>query len=249
MTNLVLSWCNFKWNKSKVFIKSLRGTGYKGDIVFVEGTQDEDTLAKYKEHNVTVLSCEAGNKHIIEKIFAFLISNEEKYDKVILSDSRDVVFQYNPFECFKDKELHLTTEDLKIKDQPLNSFWIKQEFGADVLEKIGDGIIINAGITYGGIASAINWVEKCLIYSPKVEQAILNYVFRMGKLTAVVEPNDGSSLVWTIGTKIDTEKDDFYKFYGDHFIMTNNHYIPTIIHQYDRHPKIKEMLENYYADR
>jgi hypothetical protein len=248
MNQLVLGWCNFKWDKTKIFVKSLRGTGYTGDIVFIEGTQDEFTLAKYKWYDVTILPCEKGNRNIIEKFFTFLVSNEEKYDKIILSDVRDVVFQYNPFECFKDDNLHLTTEDLKIKDQPLNSFWIKQEFGMDALERMKNETIINAGVMYGGMNSIINWVEKCLIYSPKVEQAILNYVVRMERLEAVVEPNDGTSLVWTIGTKIDTEHDDFYKFYGDHFIMTSTHYIPTVIHQYDRHPRIKEMLESYYAD-
>jgi hypothetical protein len=223
MNQLVLGWCNFKWDKTKIFVKSLRGTGYTGDIVFIEGTQDEFTLAKYKWYDVTILPCEKGNRNIIEKFFTFLVSNEEKYDKIILSDVRDVVFQYNPFECFKDDKLHLTTEDLKIKDQPLNSFWIKQEFGVDALERMKNETIINAGV-------------------------MLNYVVRMERLEAVVEPNDGTSLVWTIGTKIDTEHDDFYKFYGDHFIMTSTHYIPTVIHQYDRHPRIKEMLESYYAD-
>lgn len=248
MNQLVLSWCNYTWNKTNVFVKSLRGTGYNGDIVFIEGIQDELTLAKYAQYNVTILPCEKGNRNIIEKFFTFLINNEEKYNKVLLSDVRDVVFQHNPFDYFKDDKLHLTTEDLKIKDQNLNSFWIKQEFGADVLEKIKNEIIINAGIMYGGIISVINWVEKCLIYSPKVEQAVLNYVYRIGRLDAVVEPNDGHSLVWTIGTKIDTEHDDFYGIIGHHIVTLGNHVAPPIIHQYDRHSRIRKALEDYYAD-
>jgi hypothetical protein len=249
MTNLVMGWCNYTWDKSRIFVKSLRDTGYKGDIVFIEGTSDELTLSKYKEYGVTIIPCKNDLNFIFGECFHFLIYNESNYDHVFLSDVRDVVFQSNPFDCqsMKNSYLHLTSEDLKIKEQALNSLWIKNIYGSDILEKIGNETIICGGVLYGGIASIINWVEKIFVNSEKVEQAVLNYLFRTGKLDAIAEPNDGSSVVWTIGTKIDTEHDDFYKI-KNNLITTLDDIIPPVIHQYDRHIRIKEMLEKYYAD-
>lgn len=262
MKQLILSWCNYTWNNSKIFVKSLRDTGYKGDIVFVDGTQDEFTLSKYKEYKVSILPCGKEMKDIVGVFLSFLINNEDVYNKVFTSDVRDVVFQSNPFDYVNDYNLHLVSEDLKIKEQHLNVGWIKQDYGSDILAQIENETIICAGTTYGGIESVITLIEKMLIQSPKNHQAMINYLVRTGKIEAIVEPNDGHSVVWTIGTKIDTEHDDFYKIQeqlittiDDDFykiqkpiITTLDDVIPPVIHQYDRHPRIRKMLEFYYAD-
>jgi len=247
MKQLVLSLCNYTWNNSKIFVKSLRDTGYNGDIVFVEGTQDAFTLSKYKEYKVSILPCGKGMKDIVLVILSFLIHNEDIYNNVLLSDSRDVVFQYNPFDYMKDYKLHLTCEDLKIKEQRLNVGWMKQDYGSDVLAQLENETIICAGTVYGGITSIIDWIDKLLINLPKTSQSTLNYLFRTGKLEAIAEPNDGHSIVWTIGTKIDTEHDDFYKI-KEHLITTIDDIIPPVIHQYDRHHRIREMLGSYYTN-
>jgi hypothetical protein len=232
---------------SRIFVKSLRETGYDGDIVFISGTNDPNTLSKYNEYKVKILECESVNKFITEKYLSFLVDNKEVYDRVLLSDTRDVVFQHNPFEHM-DTKLHLVTEDLKINDQYLNKFWVEQDYGVDILSQIGDNTIICAGTTYGGIIPVIDMVSKILVHIQKNYQATLNYLYRTDQLDAVVESNDGHSLVWTIGTKIDTEHDDFYGIIGHHIVTLGNHVAPPIIHQYDRHPRIKKALEDYYAD-
>jgi len=246
MKQLVISWCNYTWNKARIFVKSLREVGYVEDIVFISGTSDTNTLSKYKLYGVKTLECYNVNKSITEKYLSFLVDNKESYDRVFLSDTRDVVFQRNPFDNM-DTRLHLVTEDLKIRDQYLNRFWVKQDYGDNILSQIDNNTILCAGTTYGGILPVIDMVSKILIYIQKNYQATLNYLCRTNQLDAVVEPNDGHSAVWTIGTKIDTEHDDFYKISG-HKITTLDDVIPSVIHQYDRHFRIREMLENYYAD-
>jgi hypothetical protein len=101
---------------------------------------------------------------------------------------------------------------------------------------------------YGGIVPILDWISKLLVHVPKVEQAVLNYLVWTGQLEAFVAPNDGHAIVWTIGTKIDTERDEFYKLIGL-YITTLDYFVPAVVHQYDRHPIIKEMMENYYADK
>lgn len=246
MKQLIISWCNYTWDKSKIFVKSLRETGYIEDIVFISGTSDPNTLSKYKLYGVKILECDNVNKSITGKYLSFLVDNKEIYDRVFLSDTRDVVFQHNPFDDM-DTRLHLVTEDLKIKDQYLNKFWVKQDYGDSILSQIDNNTILCAGTTYGGILPMIDMVSKILVYIQKNYQATLNYLCRTNQLDAVVEPNDGHSVVWTIGTKIDTEHDDFYKI-NEHKISTLDDIVPPVIHQYDRHFRIKEMLENYYAD-
>lgn len=248
MKQLVISWCNYEWSKSRVFVKSLRDTGYDGDIVFIEGTKDEFTLSKYKWYNVEILPCPCDNTKITREYLSYLVHNQDKYDRVLLSDVKDVVFQSNPFDTM-DTKLHLVTEDLKIKDQNLNAYWVRTDFGEDAFSRIGNETIICAGTTYGGIILVIDMVMKMLEQLPKNYQAILNYLCRTNQLiNPVIEPNDGHSLVWTIGTKIDTEHDDFYGIIGHHIVTLSPSVAPPIIHQYDRHLRIKEMLENYYAD-
>jgi len=243
---LVISWCSYNWDKSRIFVKSLRGTGYMGDIVFIEGTQDPFTLTKYNWYNVKMLQWDK-TKGLTEVYLSYLNENKNNYDKVLLCDMRDVVFQRNPFDFMLDNKLHLVSEDLKIKDQILNSGWLEHAYGIKVLRQIENNQVLCAGTTYGGIIPLIEMVEKILRHVPKNSQAILNYLYWTGLLRAVVDPNDGHSVVWTIGTKIDTEHDDFYKI-KDHKITTLDDVTPPVIHQYDRHPRIARILENYYAD-
>lgn len=246
MKQLVISWCNYAWDKSRIFVKSLRKTGYTGDIVFIGGTSDPLTISKYNWYSVGMIVCGNTNESITRTYLSFLLNNIDIYDRVLLSDARDVVFQSNPFDNM-DNKLHVVCEDLKIRDQYLNKFWVEQDYGTDIFEKINNDTIICAGTTYGGIILVIEMVIEILVRINKNYQATLNYLCRSGNVNAVIEPNDGNSLVWTIGTKIDTEQDDFYKF-REHLVTTLDNVAPPIIHQYDRHSRIKEMLENYYAD-
>jgi hypothetical protein len=248
MTNLVISWCNYTWDKSKIFVKSLRKTGYDGSIVFIEGTHDEFTLSKYKEYGVVIEPCGKSKREIMDAYVRVLSISVDIDDRVFLSDARDVVFQSNPFSYIIDNELHLTSEDLKIKEQHLNRFWIQQEFGNEVASLIGENQVLNAGIMYGGIEPIKEWVSKLMIFVPKVEQAVLNYLYWTGLLSAIVEPNTGHRIVWTIGTKIDTDKKEFYVL-DDGIITTLDDVVPPVIHQYDRHKKIKDILEKLYADQ
>ena len=122
---------NYLWSELKCWINSIKKTTYSGDILFFcynfDGT--EDTLQKLKDHNIEVVlpnntylgeGCDKfvfnsghitkDNSHIaihnvrFFHIWQYLNECNIDYDRIINTDIRDIVFQYNPSDWL-DKNL------------------------------------------------------------------------------------------------------------------------------------------------
>ena len=61
------------------------------------------------------------------------LNNNKIYKQVLLTDSRDVFFQNNPFNFFYKKDLNFFLEDDYIKNSSINVKWIKRTTGNLIL--------------------------------------------------------------------------------------------------------------------
>jgi len=186
-------------------------------------------------------------------LYTAFLEQEHTFSNVMLSDTRDVVFQKNPFDFPIDDNLCCFLEDpsITIAGEQHNAGWIRRAFGQEILNRIGNSTISCAGITIGSASAILEYTsEMCrILLTPKVraiagitglDQGIHNYSIRMnlfGDRLHLYENMKGPVL--TMGLM----KKDALKFHPDNGLLLNeNGDICHTIHQYDRHPELLHEL-------
>jgi hypothetical protein len=186
-------------------------------------------------------------------LYTDFLENDSRYSKVMLSDTRDVVFQKDPFEFQMDDNICCFLEDpsMTIAGEQHNAGWIRRGFGEEILKKIGHNVISCAGITMGSTNAVLQYThEMCrILLTPKVraiagitglDQGIHNYSIRMnafGSSLRLYENMKGP--VMTMGLM----KKESRNFHPDTGLLLNHDgTICNTIHQYDRHDDLLHEL-------
>lgn len=163
---------------------------------------------------------------------------------VLLTDSRDVLIQQNPFPLIQDRLIcGLEAETMTIKSCPINSAWIKSLYGEEGLRRLGDRPIVCSGVTMGSAQVIEHYLsEMCneighhlpnAASSDGIDQGIHNYLIGTDKITPTTV-NNRSGIIATLGYEQPSAisqdlETGCIKVYGKY---------PAIVHQYDRHPKL-----------
>ena len=169
-----------------------------------------------------------------------------KEEKVILADCRDLVFQDDPFAA-NWPALWTGEEALRIQDCPLNSFWLKRAGGADALQKARHQRIVCAGVIGGRADRVAQYIDRtstlverraCEVALDDGDQGIHNYVVRTAtELDFTILPN-GGELVANVGYN----KSEELTIEGGRARLAPRKEFPAILHQFDRHPMLKELV-------
>ena len=95
----------FRVDQVCIFIESLRSSGYDGDVVMLVGPAQWRLCAYLRRHGVRTVSTWSTRKlhgpihaYRFEKFAKLVRAAQDRYDYVLTSDVRDVVFQRHPFE-------------------------------------------------------------------------------------------------------------------------------------------------------
>ena len=186
-------------------------------------------------------------------LYTAFLENEQRYSKVMLSDTRDVVFQRDPFDFPINDELCCFLEDptITIAKEQHNAGWIRRAFGEEILKKIGDNTISCAGITMGSASAILKYTsEMCrILLTPQVraiagitglDQGIHNYSIRMnlfGDRLHLYENVRGPVMTMGLMNK------ESLRFDSDNGLLLNEDgSVCHTIHQYDRHPELLHAL-------
>lgn len=224
---------------------------YDGDAVLLTDTDDEQFANYLKSFNVKVFK--TSKKITVEDLmiqrWAIPLKVIEAFpeaENIILSDTRDLIYQGNPFDYLVGDALELTTEVNKVGEcKNWNSRWISTMYGNEVLETVKDQQIICGGYMCGKRNGIIKLCELMVEESknyPKtipgqppifVDQGAMNVFYKQGKLPSTTLHATGDAFVATIGSSLGPTKLD-----EEGFIVTNNGTRPAVIHQYDRHPHV-----------
>jgi hypothetical protein len=170
------------------FIRTLKNTGYSGDIVFFVSNLSDETTKRLEEENIILVPFQNTYPFLNEPLcsefeflhvdlkdksplklrhilyYLFLQAKCDHYQHAMLSDVRDVVFQKDPFDFDIEPGLYCFLEDVDtpIAKEYYNSLWIKGGYGADELKKIGDKTICCAGVTIGDIPSMLYYLHQMI---------------------------------------------------------------------------------------
>lgn len=171
----------------------------------------------------------------------------DSISNVLLTDSRDVLIQGDPFALIDGSLVSgLEAEQMTIESCSINSSWIRTLYGKDGLSKIGGRRIVCSGVTMGPTQAIEKYlVEMCNeieTYLPKVassdsiDQGIHNYLIGTGRISIETVDNT-SGLIATLGYE---KSFAISQDQSTGLIRVYDKY-PAIVHQYDRHSALETM--------
>lgn len=158
----------YHYGDVRPFLASLDRVAYAGDLVFFvsETTRDLDRM---NEHPATLVpvtrapGLEAvpynGLRYFLYR--DWLASCGRTYDRILISDVRDVVFQLDPFAFNWPDGVNCTLEDrgATVGSCPFNAHWVREHLGEAALAEIADKPISCSGTTVADHASMLSYLD------------------------------------------------------------------------------------------
>ena len=172
-----------------------------------------------------------------------------QYKRVMLCDSRDVIVQSDVFDKIDNISFVTGLEERRIREDFWNQKWICEFYGKDTLRELRDEVIVCSGVSLGPREIVLEYVcrmtqELGRSVSPGGDQGMHNYLIRSNALKFPVHLTKSTDGI--IGTLHFYDKDRvFVNDAGN--ISVENGVAPSIVHQYDRFPKLSEHVAKIYG--
>ena len=258
---------NYNWETIKYFFISLEYANItKCDIVMFVNNLNEKVIKEIESFGVIIQKIpeEFKNMRINNyryKLYAdFLFDKLNKYNMVLCTDVRDVIFQKNIFKYYNKYTnfLGLAIED-GILTQIFNKMWLNQHYGKDLYNSIKDLPIICSGTILASpkifynlsktIWEEINSTKIPVPFNSRHDQAVLNYIIyhlRMFK-DCIIESNIKDGPIMTLDVFLKKKKK--FPLDSENNILNEKGEIVAMVHQYDRSLNLTKIIKNKYKER
>lgn len=204
MKDLIIGGCsNYEWKDVRNWINSIRASGFEGDVALVGTNLSTATLEKltsagiivkgYGRHDSTGVWTDKSPYSLaphVERFFYlwdFLTNSNQFYRHVIVTDTRDVVFQYNPVEWLQSMgagfNIIASSEGLVYKNEPWGHRNLLETFGPYFQKALENNVIFNVGVIAGShyhVASLLLNIFQMSLNRPVsvVDQAVYNLILQ-----------------------------------------------------------------------
>jgi hypothetical protein len=270
MNNIIIgtSW-HYNINQLKPFVYSWKKYCKNTRLILIVNNDIEfNTINWLEKNNVETLFFTSAYFTPIEiqhsRYFRYLdfLLEENRHNKnckVFLTDVRDVIFQNNIFEEIIDKGLHVFLEDKQATcgNTEFNNYMLTVNYGFEVAKKFADKPVICSGTTLGDISSIIKYIQTLInqrdlrkvmdgwtqgIFDMQntigLDQGLHNFILHNNLIQNVMHENaDG------VATLACTSPNHIKIIDNENISVYNK--IPSVIHQWDRHEKLKK----FYTDK
>ena len=262
MKNLVMGVAKgYGWQDVEPFVASCKKFCPDADLILFVDDISDFTRDKLIRTGVTLEKIPATFNDVLIihtrwKMYAdYLKVHGGDYAQVFITDTRDVIFQGDLFAPFKGYTnwLGYVTETTNIGGVfTVNYDWLVSAFGKVDADKLVDKQIICAGTIIG---SAYEIKIFCRIMWDTLkgnrfwghDQAAMNYFVwnNLLPIKNLLELDVNGGAIFTAG--------QFGKLYpvkirGEK-ILRGNGGVPAVVHQYDRHSELVELVDNVYRDK
>lgn len=260
MYNLVMGALEgYLWEDLEPFVESYKQADYgQCDLVLFVRNISPRTLRRLHAAGVKTFFIDnnLNNEFIIDirwQLYKnFLENSGKKYNQVLLTDVADVVLQKNLFSQYinNHKYIGVAVERSSIANDIYTSRWIADRFGQDIFDKYSKLPVICCGTTWGTIPEIIRYCDNMseLILSYRrfwgSEQACANYIVYENLLPDVelVKSQAGIDTVSTVGVMQSVAA-------NERFILNDDGSVPAVVHQYNRHLHLCELVKKCYTNR
>jgi hypothetical protein len=197
------------------------------------------------------------------------LENKEQYRYVISTDVKDVIFQTNPStwleENIGDKKINVASESLKYKDEPWGDHNLLQSFGPLIHERNRENTIYNAGTIAGEFKHFVDLCDNIFLSCGGApanvpggggpDQAALNVLLQLKPYKDITNfATSESGYAAQLGTTADPSKIDSFTpvlleprpVFEDGIVKTSAGVPFSIVHQYDRVPEWRKIIEDKY---
>jgi hypothetical protein len=207
--------------------------------------------------------------HVERFIHIYKLLKDNDYRYVITTDVKDVIFQKNPVQWLEEnlpeghEDLVFSSESIKYKDEPWGRQNITECYGQGIYEDFKNNTIFNVGVLAGRghamrdltLQLFLNCINRPI---PIVDQAVFNVMIsRHPYLKSSMYTKSEDGWACQLGTTADPSKINSFRPYllepspkldGDK-VVTSTGMEYTIVHQYDRVPEWKKVIEAKYDDK
>lgn len=264
MRNLIITWASgedfCKSEGFRVYLKSLKNIDLSNvDVVFVTHDMPEETRAILKTLEFNVYDVDPnevgypiGDRHL--HFWRYLAANPDKYNQVLHTDCRDVVFQRDPFKLVRYSEsfVLLTNEGMPPSSNGfhcIEQFKFQQDIPPLFRKEVRDHVL-NGGIAMGTAADLkshffLIWALSIKMSPDVTDQAALNYLFNFldhDQTYKVAHPALDSFCLTGEAVKDSFIESDFRDGVFYHRKL-NEPYV--LVHQWDRTKYQENVLAHY----
>ncbi len=252
---------NYRPEQLRPFVESLRATGYAGDVIITLNFWNWRLQSYLRRFRVTpYLSWSTRRVHgpaathrydFYERIAR---QNLARYDEMMVTDTRDVLFQRDPFADLGSSACHYYLEhpSMTIGEEPTNARWTKLFLPAEQAAALVRYRISCCGIVMGGMAEMNVYLARMAADLRAVPFADRRrggadtslhqrLVYLAGGVPGVVVENNVH--VATMGL----EPAATYLVGDDGVVRTAGGHVPAILHQYDRVPQVNAAIVKRYG--
>ena len=256
---------NYAPEQLKNYILSFRKFNSSDDIVILTDDKSKQSLEEYySDFNVKFVVSDFSKYEMPihnSRIFISLeyIQSNSQYSNVLITDTRDVVFQSNPFEDLPENFLYVFEEDsnVPIEKEYNNALWIEAIYGEDHYLEIADKNILCVGTLLGSrnrmiellqlMSKTINEVEASVLKHLFVDQVVLNHLVHSNLIDCEIKRN--GEIVGTLAISVALLEADPYDIVSlrirDKKVVVNNR-TPAVLHQYDRDLTLLQLYDTMY---
>ena len=258
--NLILGLAaGYHYGDVRPFLASLDRVAYAGDLVlFVsETTRDLDRM---QQHPVTLVPVERapglttmpynGLRYFLYR--DWLASCGRTYDRILISDVRDVVFQLDPFAFDWPNGLNCTLEDrsVTVGGCPFNSHWVREHLGADALARIADKPIACSGTSVADHDSMLEYLGLMTdrLAPPTLgermagfDQGVHNQLLHTGQVPSLTLHDNTGPILTLAQTREEPPMDSL------EFVLNEAGQRAHLVHQYDRKPELFKRMRSRFA--
>lgn len=180
---------------------------------------------------------------------AYLTLYGSRFDSVMITDIRDVLFQSHPLERpVKELEVFMEEPDVTLAQPGWNRWWYRQVYGDEGLRIVESEVVSCSGITIGPVVAMTTYLTAMAQEIEKYrhlplqghDQAIHNHLVASGQVPCRRIPN-GTGRVLTMGMMRDVE-------FNGTIVTQHNSNAPAVLHQYDRHPELAARLVSLLSE-
>jgi hypothetical protein len=247
----------------RVFVESLRASGYAGDVTLLirwPGLRLAHYLKSRGVDVIRLVQIRSFSRSVHARRYAIYLAHLRarpgRYDQVMMSDVRDVVFQRHPFDGIASPKCHFFLEGASrnIGDDPTNSRWVRGCLSAQEAAALGKCRISCSGITIGGTAAIIAYLERMVervaaqplrIYRAighGYDQAIHNALVHLDPaIDGIIIENNGHIATMAL------EPRSSYRLDNEARIHAADGRLIPVCHQYDRFPDMRDAVANRYG--